>query len=198
MNNPHGFWETVHISDDRYWLTGSSPSEVLQLHGVEVEPKQVVVDLGVGTGGMTQYLTDRGCVVVAVDISLRALEKVFGKAVEVYLSEDLEDLRGEFADWVICHLVLQHCEPAEVERLLCESRRLLRPTGRASFQWASVENNNAQISRDDQTRMEARQLVFHTPEFMEAALGKAGFKHITHRSKDCYGAFQWWISQGSR
>jgi ubiquinone/menaquinone biosynthesis C-methylase UbiE len=104
------------------------------LAAADIRPGQVAVDLGAGTGFITEGLLRAGLRVIAVDASQAMLEEVRRK----FASSDLLDLRlGEAerlpvedaaVDRVLANMYLHHVErPAHAIR---EMARILKPGGR--------------------------------------------------------------------
>lgn len=103
---PEYFWDDKHLRQDNYWLTKSTPSEVLATHCIEIPKNKTVMDIGVGTGDMADFLFQYRNNVVCVDISPTALNRVKNIAL-TYLTKDLA--KAPAVDLAIAHLVFQHC-----------------------------------------------------------------------------------------
>jgi ubiquinone/menaquinone biosynthesis C-methylase UbiE len=98
---------------------------------------EVVVELGAGVGANVDYLRP-GTQLIAVEPSLAMHERLRHRAEEAgvdlhLLAQGAEDLPldDESYDEVICSLVL--CTVSDVESVLAEVRRILRPGGRFRF-----------------------------------------------------------------
>lgn len=94
-----------------------------------------VLDLGCGTGRHTLWLSAAGANVTAIDFSagmLAEAQRKPGAADVRFLVHDLHQplpfAAGEF-DLLVSGLVLEHL--LELEPFFCESRRVLKPGGRA-------------------------------------------------------------------
>ncbi len=120
----------------------------------DVGPTHWVLELGVGTGNLTQHLTSAGRV-VAVDVSARMLEvaraKVAGRI--QWLQDDLlgcfdRDL-GAF-DRIVSTFAIHHLVEEEKIELFRQIRRVANPGARAVFgdlMFASVSDREAAIER---------------------------------------------------
>lgn len=100
----------------------------------DVRPGQLAIDVGAGTGYMTEGLVERGVRVIAVEQSEAMIEQMrikFGANAPVdYRRGDAAKipLGGAAADHVFANMYLHHAEsPPEAIR---EMARLLRPGGR--------------------------------------------------------------------
>jgi len=91
-----------------------------------------VIDLGCGTGESTRRLRSKGLRAIGVDISLLFLRTSTDDAADPrdFVSADISRLpfRSASVDCVALHDVIEHIP--DVERLLEESLRVLRPNGR--------------------------------------------------------------------
>lgn len=116
-------------------MRGSFFSEAVReraLDMLRVAPGRVAVDLGAGTGFMTEALLARGLTVIAVDQSGEMLRELRGR-----LGTDRVDCRvGEAerlpidsasADYVVANMYLHHVEHPGVA--IREAARILRPGG---------------------------------------------------------------------
>jgi len=99
-----------------------------------IEPGQSVLDLGMGTGGLGQFLSQRGAI-VADGVTLNAAEADiartwYRRAVVADLDRDsLTDLFGaEQYDCIVCADVLEHLKAPQ--HVLAQCKRLLKPGGR--------------------------------------------------------------------
>lgn len=120
------FWESVHSASDTVWLCKSNPALVLKRHDFEPIEGQVVLDHGVGNGGMAKLLTSRGCEVVSCDIA----------QVDGCIQPSEIRKHGPY-DRVISHLVAQHMEDEELIEFVRSIE--LKKGGIATVQVASLE-----------------------------------------------------------
>ncbi len=152
MKNPQEFWKYVHDNNYRKYLGLYSPKRVLAYH--KIEPKSLigkrVMDFGVGDGSMANYLHDLKAEAVAVDIVKEALDKV---ECEQHLTNNLNDCLP--VDVAICHLLFQHCENAEIRRILKGIQ--LNPNGYISFQVAELTKEGNYYWNDRKKRT----VIFH-------------------------------------
>jgi len=142
-----------------------------------------VLDLGCGTGRHTVWLESRGARVTAVDFSPGMLEVARGRVVQGrvrWLEHDLhEPLPFETAafDLVVSGLVLEHLHDLNV--FFGETRRVLRPTGRAvvSAMHPGMFDRGSQARFTDPESGEVVQpgSIAHQMEDFTAAATQAGF-----------------------
>lgn len=131
------FWEEKHRVQDTYWLTGSSASEILSMHQIPTNiAYNSVLDIGVGFGHLIRYFYQQGKSVYACDISPIALNSIRSFTKGTYISHELANTPP--VDLAICHLVFQHCNDAEIHRIIRDVN--LTPTGFFSFQFAFLRD----------------------------------------------------------
>lgn len=130
------FWEEQHTTNDSYWLTGSTSHEIFKWHSLDNVTNKKVLEIGIGLGHFTKELFLLKNEVFASDISQQALNRVkdFSKT---YLTNDLKNI--EPVDLTICHLVFQHCNDSEIERIINDVN--LTENGVFSFQFAFIRDN---------------------------------------------------------
>ncbi|MGL5849571.1 MAG: class I SAM-dependent methyltransferase [Phycicoccus sp.] len=95
-------------------------------------PAPRMLDAGCGTGRMTRYLADRGCVTVGMDLSpgMLAMARRDHPDLPVHLADVLDLPFGEAAfDGVLLWYSLIHLSDDELPRALAESARVIRPAG---------------------------------------------------------------------
>lgn len=134
-----------------------------------VEPGSVIVDVGCGTGFLTQQValeTQGNAKIVGVDLSASMLEKAKENLMKLATSEtvelrvsDAEDLpvEDEFADVVVGNMVLHHCP--RPRRAIAEMNRILKKGGRVVV--ADLEKHDQEWLREE---MAARWLGFELGE----------------------------------
>lgn len=144
------YWSTAHADPENVVLSNSPPASVLVMHEVAVRPGQVVLDIGVGTGGMARHLHAQGCRVHALDITPVALEKVRDITEGQWLAGDSLP-EGRF-DLAICHLVAQHLNDEDLVAELGNVLKSLSPDGRLSMQFASHPDTVGQPQTMEQCR----------------------------------------------
>jgi len=130
------FWEINHSNCDDYWLTGSSLTEVLNYHQLSNVSNMKVLEIGIGFGSMTEQLHLANNEVFACDISTEALKKVETFA-KTYTTDKLDLI--EPVDLAISHLVFQHCDDNEIERIINSVQ--LKENGIFSFQFAWIRKD---------------------------------------------------------
>ena len=133
------FWESKHQTSDRYWLTGSSLGDIMNIHKLTEEhiKNKKILDIGVGLGNLSKELVNYTDELICCDISEKALSNVSGKVTKKYLTTDLNKI--EPVDLAICHLVFQHCTDEEIERIINDV--VLTDEGTFTFQFAYLRDN---------------------------------------------------------
>ena len=91
-----------------------------------------VLDAGCGTGRISRYLTERGCLVQGVDLSSSMVEMARRNHPDlVFTVGSLTDLPypdEQFAGVMLWYSII-HTPPAGQARIFAEATRVLRPTG---------------------------------------------------------------------
>jgi len=143
------FWEESHRSDNSVWLTGSGPENLFIFHEIlnEISDGSLkVLNIGVGLGHCTEYLSSHDNEVWAVDISSTALARVKHVVSQGLLNTELNQLPDDYFDKIIYHLVAQHQSDEEMSNVLGEAiRSLNKVTGKLYLQFAynfDFEKNN--------------------------------------------------------
>ena len=113
----------------------------------QARPGALWIDLGCGRGEIARHLAARGVRVIGVDPSCAALEIATGRCVErpgnrgttepasgepcfVRAFGEHLPIRDDVVDGIVLSDVVEHLEPKALDRLLLESKRVLRPGGR--------------------------------------------------------------------
>jgi SAM-dependent methyltransferase len=121
--------ERQRLAQIEAWL---DPHSIRAFEELGVQPGWRCLDVGAGSGSITQWLCDRvgpAGSVVAVDADTRFLEKLGAANLEVMRADVVqEDLPEAEFDFVHTRLLLQHLP--ERERVLEKLVRALRPGGR--------------------------------------------------------------------
>lgn len=168
------FWNGRHTAQDLQHLSGSDPSVVIAEHRLSDflgESYKIVLDVGVGTGGMTQYLHDEGHWVWAVDISVVALSKAIARgASDTFLfPSEMERIPSNAVDVAIAHLVTMHNDDETVLLLLTHVIRSLKIGGVASIQnayWPQSEGGSELT-------------YWRSPASFDALVAKAGGRAVS-------------------
>ena len=129
--------------DERFWNGGEEVvTQMLEVLGVEVEPTDVVVDIGCGIGRLTRALAARASEVLALDVSgemLTRARQLNGHLDNVrWLHGDgttLAPVADSSVDACFSHVVFNHIpDPAITLGYVREMGRVLRPGGWSAFQ----------------------------------------------------------------
>lgn len=168
------FWEQAHQKNAHLWLTGSDPSEVLVRLGVNDailelqnhsgEPR--VLDVGVGEGLMSNFLSRNSVSHDSLDISSHALSKVGSNCRHTFLSGS--DLPDETYDVIMHHLVAQHMSHQNLSYQLTELLRALRPGGTLSLQYSATQDLTLQD--DDSESHQKMGAVTRNPDWFSRYL----------------------------
>lgn len=128
---------------DSFWAGGEKDLDgLLTRLGVELNPRDLVVEIGCGVGRLTRPIAARAGQVLAVDVSERMLALARHHNPDLgnvrWLLGDGSSLSGiddSSADVCISHVVFQHIpDPRITMGYVREMGRVLRPRGRAAFQ----------------------------------------------------------------
>jgi len=106
-------WNAAHKVHHPDALSGSDPIEVLEHHRVShlIRPGLIVLDIGVGLGGMSRHLHACDCVVDALDAADLAEQVIHSYIRRFYLAEQISELPSLEYDLAVSQLVAQHmCE----------------------------------------------------------------------------------------
>ncbi|MFC1933347.1 class I SAM-dependent methyltransferase [Chloroflexota bacterium] len=98
--------------------------------------KPGVLDIGCGDGRDTEYLRQRQAIVVAMDISLGMIQEANKRVSEgIFCQMDMRNLgfTSEIFDGVWANGCIYHVPKADLEQVLKEVLRVLRPSGLFSF-----------------------------------------------------------------
>jgi SAM-dependent methyltransferase len=142
-------------------------------------PGQVVLEIGSGGGRWTQYLLRSAARVIVVELNPEffayLLRRFPGDAarLELYQTSGYE-MRGVpdgTVDLVFSFDVLVHIDPEGIAGYLAETRRVLRPRGRAVLHYGDIDKPIAQANRGFSRMTRAR---------MEALLAQAGLRILDH------------------
>ncbi|HET8673559.1 MAG TPA: class I SAM-dependent methyltransferase [Thermoleophilaceae bacterium] len=133
---------------DRFWAGGEEAlSVLLGIAGAEIEPGDVLVDIGCGLGRLTRAAAGRGARVRALDVSGEMLERA--RQLNHHLEEvewihgdgrTLHPIEDASVDCCISIVVFQHIpDPAITLGYVREMGRVLKPGGWAAFQLSTDE-----------------------------------------------------------
>jgi SAM-dependent methyltransferase len=128
---------------ERFWAEGRRNLDtVLGVLGAEVQPSDVVLDIGCGVGRLTRVLAERAAHVHAIDVSAEMLQQA--RDLNAHLTNvtwhhgdgtTLSPIADASVDAVISHVVFQHIpDPQVTLGYVREMGRVLRPGGWAGFQ----------------------------------------------------------------
>ncbi len=137
------FWKNKHIENNPLWLSFSKVSELRSLHKTPNMTNKNILEIGVGNGlSILDFASQNK--VSAVDITEVALEKVKAHTT-TYLTENMSDIPSNSIDYILCHLVFQHCDDEMAAWLIKHAIRSLNEDGIFSFQTADCWQKNAHV-----------------------------------------------------
>jgi SAM-dependent methyltransferase len=118
-------------NEGMYTFDGARPR--YQYIAQRIQPKSVVLNVGVGNGGLEALLVEKGMTVYCLDPSERAIERIqkllnLGEQAKIGFSQDMPFENGIF-DKVIMSEVLEHLEEDILRSTLKEVFRVLKTTG---------------------------------------------------------------------
>jgi SAM-dependent methyltransferase len=186
-----GFWEQAHVDQKTLWLTGSHPQEVVDRLDVQAElvhKNQHVLDVGVGIGLMAKFLSDKGMVVSALDISVNALDRIKSFVTGSY--NQASDLPDKTFGLVMHHLVAQHMSDADLVVQMRHLIRSLTPNGIVAMQFASTVLGQPSASNQS-TGLQATGGVTRSPKEMEVLVGQAGGSVLSTTPREVFTQSQY-------
>lgn len=176
------FWEEKHQENDSWWLTGTPFFSLLNFHNILIEDikDKKILEIGVGLGTCTKELSKFSKELYCCDISKEALDRVKDLSTDQFLTENLKTIPP--TDIAICHLVFQHCDDIEVERILNDVK--LSNDGIFSFQFAALKDNIT--TKSMQTLIDQGCLFFRNLETIQDIVDRSN-KEIFYISDP-----KWW------
>jgi SAM-dependent methyltransferase len=142
------FWEGRHVNNDTFYLTGSNLDNINYYHnilGLDNLKEMSFLEIGVGHGNLSHELVNLVNKLICCDISSNALNKVSDKVYAKYLTNDIKTI--EPVDFILCHLVLQHCNDEEVGRIINDVN--LKKDGIMSIQIAFLVDETKSVNVDN-------------------------------------------------
>lgn len=184
------FWDEKHLEDNATWLTGSSLEEIKHHYRLQDRDFADLLEIGVGTGSLIEDIikADIQCNYIPCDISKQALVRFAGKK---YLTTQLNKIRP--VNLAIAHLVFQHCEPEEVERIINNVQ--LTSGGIFCFQVA-VLRKKEELSDEAKECIEHGVLNFTTVKEVKEIIDRSNKRLISVSDKISHGGrfnFDWYI-----
>ena len=183
------FWEKQHASNIKYWLTGTKLTSIQTYHRISFKEykDRKILEIGVGLGDTLHSLREYTKNLYAADISDKALNKVSSFS-SVYSTKDLVKIPP--VDLAICHLVFQHCDDQEVERIINDVQLL--DTGIFSFQYAYFREANPIKFSDEFVDINETHF-FRSQEKMRAIITRSNKKIIGTPEIRVHPDFNWEI-----
>lgn len=163
------FWEDKHKEKDIRFLTDSSEKSIQKYFGIDIQPDQKVLKIGLGTGRESRELAARGIHVWGLDISKSALDNSSQWIQGGWT--DPKELPSEYFDVAVSHLVAQHMTDIDLFDQLVHVFRSLKENGRLYIQYASSLSN--EIYREG-LREQQYGLVRRSPDDMRRVIELAG------------------------
>jgi len=108
------------------------------MHKLQIPENKIILEIGIGLGVMTKELCSTNNQVIACDISQDAFIKVKPFVKSTYETINLKYI--EPVDLAICHLVFQHNDDTEIERIINDVN--LKEGGVFSVQFAYIREND--------------------------------------------------------
>jgi len=173
------FWENKHRLEDSYWLTGSGVDTYSFYHNINWEffKGKKILEIGIGTGKFLNQCNNN-FLLYASDISTIALNKINHLVINSYLSKNIKQCPE--VDLAICHLVFQHNNISEVERIINDVN--LTTTGIFSFQYA--ECTDFKLAKEKDPNMVLNEThFFHSYEDIENAINNSNKKLLQHHGR---------------
>jgi len=189
------FWNDKHQYQSRQWLTGSTLNLIHKFYGIDTKSWQglKILEIGVGTGIVTEYLAGLASELYCADISTVALNNVTKHAQKTFLSKDIAQTPP--VDVVLCHLVLVHCEDTEVHRLLSEIN--LAIGGKIYCQFSCLKQPDAVETAPSPAKEQLTQAgphFFRDPADIERLITRSGLTIVREEQHDP-GPFLNWTGQ---
>ena len=143
VDNRRGYGEA---GEEDFWAGGEEGLEqLLAIFGMEIQPSDVVLDIGCGVGRFTRALAQRAQRVISLDVSEEMLEKARELNPQLdnvdWVLGDGRSLAGvddQAVDVCVSHVVFQHIpDPRITLGYIEEVGRVLKPKG-----WALIQVSN--------------------------------------------------------
>jgi len=171
------FWKEKHKTSNGHALSNYNLKKIKLYHKLEISPKQVITNIGVGTGELERELREDGHEVQSIDVSEAAFEKVKGVS-SCFLSPDAD--KALPADFIICNLVVQHNTLEDLKDLFLKLQ--LKEAGIFSVQVANFSTDSSVLKGDDVGFYKNGMLhMYHEKDFAEFLVNDCNFE-ITEQS----------------
>lgn len=133
-------WNAAHAAHHEGALSGSLPEEVLSHHQISyiIHPRLVILDIGVGLGGMSEYLHSQKCTVDALDVADEAEQTVKQFIRRFYVAENIQNLPMKEYDLALSMIVAQHMCERNLRKQIYYVFRSLKPNGLFSLHLAGA------------------------------------------------------------
>jgi len=139
-----GFWNAGHsrVGDSGNYVTDLSVDELCKWHNLQPPVGKIILDIGVGYGGLATELSKNNCVYGA-DISDLALSRIESICSGTFWTQGIRNIPP--VDLAIAHLVFQHNPENEVSRIINDVN--LKDDGIFSFQIATLNLQKSELSQ---------------------------------------------------
>ena len=132
-------------SDEAFWASGENELSTVILHGVDLEPRASVLEIGCGMGRLLRPLSRRAARVIGVDISPEMVERAVVALrdlhnVEVFATRGkLDRVATASIDFVFSFIVFQHIPSRKaIAAYVAEASRVLKGGGVFSSRWMAA------------------------------------------------------------
>ena len=173
------FWDKAHATSSHLWISGTPPREIYERLKVEkllAAGSLSILNVGVGEGYCECYLTKKKHLVVSLDISLVALNRVMKVVGAGFVSANLLPLNKY--DLILHHLVAQHMTHKDLGSQLSNLINSLKDDGLVAMQFASSSTDKNFVQSDADTAVVMSGGVLRSKKFIEDIVKQSGGKAL--------------------